>query len=111
KYFELFTKIRNNEIDFKPYIEKENNFQRLVIIHTIAALVVAPLFCLIIYNSEISDVYFYIGIGYTVMFPIYIGICWFIPFFSDKLIHFFILHLFGITFFAFIDLIEGNFRV
>lgn len=111
KYFELFTKLRNNEIDFKPYIEKENNFHRLAIIHTIAALVVAPLFCLIVYNSDISDVYFYIGIGYTVMFPIYIGICWFIPFFNDKLIHFFILHLFGITFFAFVDLIEGNFRV
>lgn len=111
KNLNIFGLLKNRELDFKPYYEKENDFKRLSIIHSIAAVVIAPLFSLFVYNTEISPVYFYISLGYSVLFPIYIAICWFIPSLRNKLIYFFILHLFGMTYFAFIDLIENNFRL
>lgn len=97
--------------DFKPYYEKENDFRRLAVLQSIAAFVISPIFCFFIYNSSISITYFNIGISYTILFPVYMILCYFVKSLSDKLIYFFIAHLFGITFFAFRDLVAHEFAL
>ncbi|MDP4866982.1 MAG: PAS domain S-box protein [Crocinitomicaceae bacterium] len=97
--------------DFKPYYEKENDFRRLAVLQSIAAFVISPIFCFFIYNSSISSTYFNIGISYTILFPVYMILCYFVKSLSDKLIYFFIAHLFGITFFAFRDLVAHEFAL
>lgn len=102
---------KSPEGEFKPYYEKENDFRRLVVIHSIAAFIISPIFCLLVYKSELPEILFYLGISYTVLFPIYMLICWVIPFMRDKLIYFFILHLFGMTYFSFLDLVYNKFEL
>ena len=97
--------------DFKPYYEKENDFRRLVILHSIAAFVISPIFCFFIYDSSVSITYFYIGVSYIFLFPVYVIICYLVKSLHDKLIYFFIIHLFGITFFAFRDLLIHEYEL
>jgi len=97
--------------DFKPYYEKENDFRRLVILHSIAAFVISPIFCFFIYDSSVSITYFYIGVSYIFLFPVYVIICYLVKSLYDKLIYFFIIHLFGITFFAFRDLLIHEYEL
>jgi PAS domain S-box-containing protein len=107
----IFRLFGRNKDEFKPYYEKENSFRRLAVIHSIAAFVIAPIYCIFIYNSDVPDVYFEIGISYTIMLPIYMLICWRIKLFNDKLIYFFIVHLFGITLFAFRSLVLNDYQL
>lgn len=102
---------KRKEEEFKPYYEKENSFRRLIVIHSIAAFLITPAFTLLIYPTEIPRVYVYLGISYTLLFPVYSSICWFVKFFRDKLIYFFVIHLFGMTFFAFLSLLINNFEL
>ncbi len=107
--FSLFRLFKNNQGEFKPYYQKENNFRRLVVIHSIAAFIIAPIYCFFIYQTQAPLIYIYLGISYTVFFPIYILICWLIEYFNDKLIYFFIGHLFGMTLFAYESLLSNQF--
>jgi PAS domain S-box-containing protein len=109
--FNFLKKLRSNEIDFKPYRQKKNDFKRLAFINLIVCLIIAPLFCFIIKGTEISIIYFYLGLSYTLLFPLYMLFCWYVPYFRDKLFFFFIFHIFGMTFFAFVDLVENNFSI
>ena len=109
KKLNLFQFFRGESSEFRPYYEKENNLNRLIFIHSIAAFIIAPVFSLIIYNSEVPKVYFYLGLSYTILFPIYFLVCWFIPFFKNKLIYFFIVHLFGMTLAAYYSLLQNKF--
>ncbi len=97
--------------EFKPYYEKENDFRRLSILHSVAAFVISPLFCYFVYDTDVAPVYFYIGLSYTVLFPLYILLCYLIKPLYNKLIYFFIAHLFVITAFAFTDLLEKQFAL
>ncbi|MEY3236082.1 MAG: hypothetical protein RI883_183 [Bacteroidota bacterium] len=102
---------KKSNSDFQPYYERENDFKRQAILHAIAALIVSPIFCLFVYNSEVPPVYIYISLSYTVMFPLYIIVCYLIKFLKDKLLYFFIIHLFIVTFLAFLDLVSSNFEL
>jgi PAS domain S-box-containing protein len=97
--------------EFKPYYEKENDFRRLSILHSIAAFIISPIFCYFVYNTDVAPVYFYIGLSYTFLFPLYILLCYLIKPLYDKLIYFFIAHLFVITAFAFTDLTDKQFAL
>jgi PAS domain S-box-containing protein len=107
----MFGIFKKSGAEFQPYYERENDFKRQAFLHAIAALVVSPIFCLLVYNSEVPRVYILISLSYTVMFPLYIVICYFIKKLTDKLLYFFISHLFFVTFLAFQDLISSNFEL
>ena len=109
--FNIFRLFRGGKNEFRPYYEKENSFHRLLVIHSIAAFIITPIYSLFVYYSDVPFVYFYLGLSYTALFPIYLLICRFVPFFYDKLIHFFIIHLFGMTFVAFNSLLENNYEL
>jgi PAS domain S-box-containing protein len=103
------SKLAENE--FKPYYEKENDFRRLSILHSVAAFVISPIFCYFVYNTDVSPIYFYIGISYTILFPVYMLISYLIRSLNDKLIYFFIGHLFVVTYIAFTDLLVHRFAI
>lgn len=109
--FKFLEKLRSNEIDFRPYRQKENDFKRLAYINLVVCLLITPFFCFLVKDTEISITYFYLGLSYTLIFPLYIAFCWYVPYFRNKLFFFFIFHVFGMTFFAFLDLVEHNFRI
>lgn len=109
--FKFLKKLRSNEIDFRPYRQKENDFKRLAYINLVVCLLISPFFCYLVKDTEISITYFYLGLSYTLIFPLYIAFCWYVPYFRNKLFFFFIFHVFGMTFFAFLDLVEHNFRI
>lgn len=104
-------RLSSKEIDFSSLSTKENDFFRLSVINLIVALFITPIFAILIYNSSIPKVYFYLSLSYTLLFPIYILICWTIPFLRNHLFSFFVFHLFGMSLVAFIDLVEHNFDV
>ena len=96
---------------FKPTYLKENSFQRIVVIQIIAAFVIAPVFTLLTLYTAVPEIYFYIGISYTILFPFYALLCWKIPYLRDKLVYFFFLHYFGMTLFAFYSLYSSGFII
>jgi len=100
--------VHNGQGEFKPYFEKENSFFRLARIQLIAALIIAPIYSALIYTADIPPVYFWLGVSYTICITIYILICALIPFFRDKLIYFFIVHLFAMTVFAYYSLFQNG---
>lgn len=108
---DFFNKKQWGSEDFKPYYDKENDFRRLVILHSIAAFVISPIFCFFVYNTSVSSIYFYIGLSYTFLFPLYMLICYLVRSLNDKLIYFFIGHLFVITGVAFTDLVAKEFQL
>lgn len=109
--FKILKNLKSDEIDFRPYRQKENDFKRLATINLVVSLVIAPLFTWLVKDTEISIIYYYLGLSYILLFPLYIAFCWYVPHFRDKLFYFFIFHIFGMTFFAFIDLVESNFQI
>ena len=109
--FKFFKKLKSNEIDFRPYSQKENDFKRLAVINLVVCLIITPLFSFLIKDTEISQVYFYLGLSYTFIFPLYMIFCWYVPYFRNKLFLFFIFHIFAMTLVAFIDLVENNFNI
>jgi len=107
----FFKRLKSTDIDFRSYSQKENDFRRLAYINLVVCIIIAPIFCWVIKDTEISSIYFYLGLSYTVCFPVYITICWFVEILRDKLYQFFIFHLFVMTLFAFFDLIDNNFEI
>lgn len=100
----LFTS--NNE--FKVYYENENNLRRLVRLQFIVLLVIAPIYSYFVYSLEIPRVYFYLGVSYSFLMLVYIFMCWMIPYLRNKLIYFFIGHLFVMTLIAYISLYQNG---
>ncbi len=96
--------------EFKPYYQEENSFGRLAVIHSVAAFIIAPIYSVLIYSTDVPAIYFYLGVSYTVLFPFYLLICRFVRYFRDKLIYFFIVHLFGMTLFAYNSLLQSQFE-
>ena len=106
----IIQNFRSRDEDFQPYYSKENSFKRLSVLYGIVAFVIAPIYSYLINNDEVSKMYFYIGLTFCFLFPIYIFICWYFKSMRDKLIYFFIFHLFGIAYLGFIDLVEHSFN-
>ncbi len=100
--------IKKSDGEFKPYFENENSLSRLIRLQLIAALLIAPIYSILVYSSDIPQVYFWLGITYSIFMLVYILLCAFIPYLNDKLIVFFIVHLFGMTLFAFISLLNNG---
>lgn len=95
--------------DFSPYHERENDFLRITFIHSVVAFIISPAYCLIVHFSKAPEIYFYLGLAYTVLFPFYVFICWCIKYFNNKLMYFFISHIFLITVVAFYSLVKSDF--
>ena len=102
---------RSGYSEFVPYYKKENDFGRLAVLYSIAAFVISPLFCYFVYNTAVPKVYFQIGLSYIICFPVYIALCYFIKVLHDKLIYFFISHLFAVTLLAYTDLLSSQFEL
>ena len=109
--FKLFSLFKKGNGEFKPYYQKENSFRRLVVIHSIAAFIISPIYCIFIYQTDIPKIYFYLGLAYILLFPVYMLLCGLIKYLNDKLIYFFITHLFGITLFAYRSLLQNGFEI
>lgn len=103
--------LTKRDSEFVPYYEKENDFSRLAILYSIAAFVISPIFCYFVYNTAVPAIYFKIGLSYIICFPVYILLCYLIKYLNDKLIYFFITHLFGVTFLAYTDLLNSQFEL
>jgi len=106
--FKVFAKTRHS---FIPQYENENGLKRITLIHSIGAFIIAPIYTLLISFSNVPDVYFYIGLSYTVLFPIYVFLCWLIKYLNNKLMYFFIVHLFGMTLAAFRSTLISDFEI
>ncbi|MEN9440125.1 MAG: hypothetical protein RLZ33_201 [Bacteroidota bacterium] len=107
----IFNISNSNKKEFKPYYEKENDFKRLALLYGIAGLVISPIFCFFIYKSSIPYIYFQIGVSFTVLFPTYITLCYFVKPLYNKLIYFFVIHFFIVTFIAFQSNLQSNFEL
>lgn len=105
KFWELFHK---SDGEFRPYFENENNLTRLVRVQLIAALIIAPIYSVMVHSSNIPPVYFWLGVTYSICMVFYIILCALIPYLKEKLIFFFIGHLFGMTVLAFFSLFENG---
>lgn len=101
----------SNKKEFKPYYEKENDFNRLALLYGIAGMIISPIFCFFIYKSSIPFIYFQIGVSFTVLFPTYIVLCYFVKALYNKLIYFFVVHFFIVTFIAFQANLQSNFEL
>lgn len=106
--FKISGVIKGDDIDFRSYFENENRLGRLVRLQLIATLLISPIYSMLVYSSNIPRVYFWIGVTYSIGMLLYISICFLIPFLRDKLIWFFIVHLFGMTLFAFFSLFQNG---
>lgn len=100
--------LNQNRGNFKPYFESENSLSRLTRLQLVAALIIAPIYSLVIYSTETPPVYFWLGITYTVCMMFYTLLCAIVPYLNDKLINFFIVHLFAMTLFAFFSLFKNG---
>jgi two-component sensor histidine kinase/PAS domain-containing protein len=96
-------------IKFFPYFEKENNFNRLVRIHSLIAFLFCPLFALLLYFTDVPSIYQYLSLSYTVLFPVYAYICKSTPVFRQKLLYFYFVHLFVISIISFFALYSLNY--
>ena len=101
----------SNKKEFKPYYEKENDFNRLAVLYGVAGLVISPIFCFFIYQSTVPHIYFQIGVSFTILFPTYIFLSYFVKPLYNKLIYFFVVHFFVVTFIAFQANIQSNFEL
>ena len=101
----------NSKAEYKPYYEKENSFNRIVLIHSIGAFFIAPLFTIVLYLLNAPELYLHFSISYSLAFPVYILICKFISPLNDKLIYFIFFHLFTFTFFSFESLFTQGFLI
>lgn len=97
--------------EFKPYYEKENDFNRLALLYGIAGMIISPIFCFLIYKTAVPVIYFQIGLSFTLLFPVYILLCYFIKWLNNKLIYFFVVHFFIVTYLAFISNLDSNFEL
>ncbi|MEN9997624.1 MAG: putative sensor histidine kinase pdtaS [Bacteroidota bacterium] len=97
--------------EFKPYYEKENDFNRLALLYGIAGMIISPIFCFLIYQTAVPVIYFQIGLSFTLLFPVYIALSYFIQWLNNKLIYFFVVHFFIVTYLAFISNLDSNFEL
>ena len=96
---------------FRPYYEKEDEFRRIVLIHALGAFIIAPIYTfLVYYYADVSIYYLYLGFSYTLFYPLYTALCWFIHRIRNKLIYFLIFHYFLITAIAFMSLMNSGFE-
>lgn len=105
KFWELF---RKNNDEFRPYFETENSLTRLIRIQLIASFVVIPIYLALVYASNVPPIYFWLGLTYSIGMIFYIVLCSLVPFLKDKLIVFFIGHLFVMTVVAFFSLFQNG---
>lgn len=101
------TKMKN----FRPYYDHENNFLRIVRIHLIGAFIIAPIYTYAMYRADAPEIYFQVGLLYTLIFPLYLIISWLIPYLREKLVYLVILHLFISTFLVYGSLKELDYSV
>lgn len=80
---------------------RDERFRRTLIVHAIGAFVISPLFVSLAYFAQAPKIYIYLGLSYTIMGPLYALLCWGVDYLRDKLIFFFFLHFFAITYLAF----------
>lgn len=95
---QLFSKFLNHQEGQVSSIENENGFKRIAIIHSIGALIFAPLFAVFLKLGGAPDEFVYLAFSYAFGYIIYVFICWLIPVLRDELIYFLFFHLFLITF-------------
>jgi len=90
-------------------ITDNNNLMFLFKKHSVGAFLVLPLFALLIYQTELPKIYFYISISYSVLFPVYFILCYYIKSLNNRFIYFFTLHLFLVTLTVFLQLHKAKF--
>lgn len=72
-------------------------YKRMSIVHGVAAFILCPIFTFLLFITDYESIYLYLTISYTLMFPVYLFLCWKFINLRDKLIYFFINHVFLIT--------------
>lgn len=95
----LLLKISQNDDDRISSRLGENNFNRIILIHSVGAFVLAPLLSLVLYLSEAPIEFVHYSLSYSIGFVFYGLICVLIPSLKDQLVYFVFFHLFLLTFF------------
>ena len=87
------------------------NFIRLIYNHLIGAFIIAPIYTLLVRQVDVNSTYFFIGISYTILLPIYTFLCSKSKFLKEKFAYFFSAYLFLTTAFAFLSLYRSEFSI
>lgn len=107
KILHFFT---GSDNEFKPNYEKGNSFRRLFLVHLISALVIAPLFCLFVYQTNVPQVYFYLSASYAIFIPIYLFLALLIKPLQPYYYYFFIVYLMIMTLVSYQSLLKNDFQ-
>lgn len=113
----MLKQVKKKILDFILFKRKDffnNNTNELKFIfssHAIGAFFILPIFSILIYQTELPIIYFYISISYTVFFPFYYLICYTVKKMNTRIIHFFTGHIFISTLIAFLQLIQSDFQI
>lgn len=93
------------------FISKKNKLLFTFTKHFVAAFFILPIFAFFVYQTDLPFVYFILSISYTILFPVYFSLCYFIEKLNNRFIYFFTGHLFLITLIAFLQLTNSNFPI
>ena len=107
KMLHFFT---GSDSEFKPHYEKENGFQKQFLMHLISALVIAPVFCIFVYQTNIPKVYFYLSASYGIFIPFYLILVWIVKPLRRYYYYFFLVHLMIMSLVAYQSLLVNNFQ-
>lgn len=100
----------NTQRQMRPHYRLEDSFRRVFLVHFVGAFIISPVIFLLSYYAQVSPVYQYMSISYTIMFPLYGLLCWKVEYLRDKLIIFYYFHYFAITLLTFYQVYNSGFR-
>jgi PAS domain S-box-containing protein len=95
---------------FEPYKSLEDEYSRLAPLYLIFAWVVAPIFTILTYTSELSRPYIFASFSFTVGLTVYVLLARIIVALRDKLMYLFLFHLFATSCYLFVALLLGGFQ-
>ena len=93
------------------FISRNNKLLFTFTKHFVAAILILPIFTFLVYQTDLPFIYFSLVISYSILFPVYFSLCYFIEKLNNSFIYFFTGHLFVATLIAFLQLTKSNFPI
>lgn len=88
----------------------EDDYHRLAPLYLAFAWFVSPIFTILTYTSELSRPYIVASISFTVGLSLYVTLASIISALRNKLMYFFLFHLFATSCYLFVELLLGGFQ-
>lgn len=89
----------------------EDDYLRLAPLYLVFAWIVAPIFTVLTYSSELSREYVYASLSFTIGLSVYVLTATLIKILRNTLLYFFLFHLFATSVYLFIHLVLDEFRI